>query len=107
MWWSHDNSMWARALAGRLADIALAEAGQTLWNRHVAIKNLRGNPERPQRDARRLPIGRTDAGRILTLVIEETIDPTTWLLITSRDSTRASLHPFPVSLPRRPFRCAQ
>ncbi len=35
------------------------------------------------------PIGCTDAGRILTLVIEETIDLTTWLLITGWDSTRA------------------
>jgi hypothetical protein len=42
--------------------ISTAEAGQTLWNRHVVIKNLRGSPERPQRDARRLLIGRTDAG---------------------------------------------
>jgi hypothetical protein len=32
--------------------ISTAEAGQTLWNRHVVIKNLRGSPERPQRDAR-------------------------------------------------------
>jgi hypothetical protein len=69
--------------------ISTGEAGQTLWNRHVVIKNLRGSPERPQRDARRLLIGRTDAGRILTLVIEETIDPTTWLLITGWESTRA------------------
>jgi hypothetical protein len=69
--------------------ISTAEAGQTLWNRHVVIKNLRGSPERPQRDARRLLIGRTDAGRVLTLVIEETIDLTTWLLITGWDSTRA------------------
>jgi uncharacterized DUF497 family protein len=69
--------------------ISTAEAGQTLWNRHVVIKNLRGSHERPQRDARRLLIGRTDAGRVLTLVIEETIDLTTWLLITGWDSTRA------------------
>lgn len=69
--------------------ISTAEAGQTLWNRHVAIKNLRGSLERPQRDARRLLIGRTNAGRVLTLVIEETIDLTTWLIITGWDSTRA------------------
>jgi hypothetical protein len=32
--------------------------------------------------ARRLLIGRTNGGRSLTLVIEQTIDPTTWLIIT-------------------------
>lgn len=69
--------------------ISTAEAGQTLWNGHVVIKNLRGSSERPQRDVRRLLIGRTDAGRILTLVIEETIEPTAWLLVTGWDSTRA------------------
>ena len=69
--------------------ISTAEAGQTLWNRHVVIKNLRGSPQRPQRDARRLLIGHTDAGRALTLVNEDTIDPTTWLLITGWESTRA------------------
>jgi hypothetical protein len=31
---------------------------------------------------RRLLIGRTDGGRALTLVIEQTIDPTTWLIVT-------------------------
>jgi hypothetical protein len=69
--------------------ISTAEAGQTLWNRNVVIKNLRGSSKRPQRDARKLLIGRTDAGRILTLVIEETIEPTAWLLITGWNSTRA------------------
>lgn len=69
--------------------ISTAEAGQTLWNGHVVIKNLRGSSERPQRDVRRLLIGRTDAGRILTLVIEETIEPTAWLLVTGWESTRA------------------
>ncbi|MGA9876811.1 MAG: hypothetical protein WBQ21_13495 [Solirubrobacteraceae bacterium] len=67
--------------------ISTAEAGQTLWNRHVVIKNRRGNSERPQRDVRRLLIGRSDTGRFLTLVIEETIEPTTWLLITGWEST--------------------
>jgi hypothetical protein len=51
--------------------------------------NRRGSPERRQPDTRRLVIGRSDANRVLTLVIEETVEPTTWLLITGWDSTPA------------------
>jgi hypothetical protein len=36
---------------------------------------------------RRLLIGRTDGGRTLTLVIEQTLDPTTWLIVTGWDSS--------------------
>lgn len=36
---------------------------------------------------RRLLVGLTAGGRALTLVIERTIDPTTWLIITGRNST--------------------
>jgi hypothetical protein len=46
-------------------------------------------PERRQREARRLVIGRSDAGRLLTLVVEETIEPTAWLLVTGWESTLA------------------
>jgi uncharacterized DUF497 family protein len=69
--------------------ISPAEAEQTIWNRHVVIKNRRGSLVRPQPDARRLVIGRSDGNRVLTLVIEETVEPTTWLLITGWDSTSA------------------
>jgi uncharacterized DUF497 family protein len=69
--------------------ISLAEAGQTIWNRHVILRNRRGSPERRQPDTRRLVIGQSDANRVLTLVIEETIEPTTWLLVTGWDSTSA------------------
>lgn len=69
--------------------ISLAEAGQTIWNRHVIVRNRRGSPERRQPDTRRLIIGQSDANRVLTLVIEETIEPTTSLLITGWDSTSA------------------
>jgi uncharacterized DUF497 family protein len=60
--------------------ISAAEAEQTIWNRHVVVKNRRGDSERRQPDARRLVIGQSDANRVLTLVIEETVEPTTWLL---------------------------
>lgn len=34
-------------------------------------------------------IGRTDGGRILTLVIEQTPDPESWLIVTGWESTAA------------------
>jgi hypothetical protein len=69
--------------------IAVAEAEQTIWNRHAIVKNRRGTSERRQPKSRRLLIGSSDANRALTLVIEETVEPTTWLLITGWDSTPA------------------
>jgi uncharacterized DUF497 family protein len=69
--------------------ISVAEAEQTIWNLHVIVRNRRGSPERRQPDTRRLVIGRSDGNRVLTLVIEETVEPTTWLLITGWDSTPA------------------
>jgi len=50
---------------------------------HATIRNPRG-PE-----PRRLFIGRTDGGRALTLVIEPTLDPTTWLVVTGWSATLA------------------
>jgi hypothetical protein len=38
------------------------------------------NPRVPGR--RRFLIGSTDGGRVLTLVIERTVEPTTWLIVT-------------------------
>lgn len=69
--------------------ISIAEAEQTIWNRHAIVKNRRGKPERPQPKTRRLLVGPSNANRVLTLVIEETVEPTTWLLITGWDSTPA------------------
>jgi predicted ABC-type transport system involved in lysophospholipase L1 biosynthesis ATPase subunit len=69
--------------------ISSTEAEQAIWNRHVVIRNRRGRAERRQREGRRLLIGRSDGGRLLTLVIEETIEPTTWLLVTGWESTLA------------------
>jgi ABC-type cobalamin/Fe3+-siderophores transport system ATPase subunit len=69
--------------------ISVAEAKQAIWNRHLIVKNRRGRQERPQPSVRRLLIGCTDANRILTLVIEETVEPSTWLLVTGWDSSPA------------------
>jgi hypothetical protein len=71
-----------RALAKLAArNISFREATQLPGNRHVVARNPR-DPER-----RRLLIGATDGGRVLTLVIEATADPTTWLLITGWSAT--------------------
>lgn len=67
--------------------IAEADAAQIPRNPHVLIENLRGRPDRPQPRERSLLIGATDGGRFLTLVIEETNDPESWLIVTGWDST--------------------
>lgn len=65
------------------------ETEQIPANRHVVIENLRGQRERLQPRERRLLIGETDGGRVLTLVIEETDDPESWPIITGWDATSA------------------
>lgn len=57
--------------------ISIDEAQQVPRNPYVIVRNPRASEA-----ARRLLIGRTDGGRTLTLVIEPTIDPTTWLIVT-------------------------
>ena len=64
--------------------ITAEEAEQLPRNRHHTVRNPR-EPGEPGK--RGLLIGRTDRGRILTLVIERTVDPTTWLIVTGWDST--------------------
>ena len=63
--------------------ISAEEAGQLLRNAHLTVRN----PHEPEPGTRRLLIGRTDGGRCLTLVIERTLEPTTWLVITGWGST--------------------
>ena len=67
--------------------ISDAEAEQLPRNEHVVVANVRGQPERRQPAERRLLIGQTDRGRVLTLVIEATTDPEGWLIITGWDAT--------------------
>ena len=66
--------------------ISTDEAGQLVRNPHLTVRNPRAGAEP---DKRRLMIGRTDGGRVLTLVIERTVEPTTWLLVTGWSSTEA------------------
>ena len=64
--------------------ISAEEIAQLLHNEHVTVRN----PRAPT-GTRRLLIGRTNGGRWLTLVIEQTIDSATWLLVTGWASTHA------------------
>jgi uncharacterized DUF497 family protein len=59
--------------------ISIAEARQLPRNRHDVRLDLRG--PRSAWD-RRLLIGETDGGRVLTLVIERTHDPNSWEIVT-------------------------
>jgi hypothetical protein len=73
-----------RALDKLAARSILAdEPTQLRHHRYVIVSNPR-DPER-----RRFLIGSTDGGRVLTLVIEQTVDPTTWLIVTGWSATEA------------------
>lgn len=63
--------------------ISRSEVAQLPRNRYATVRN----PSSPGR--RRLMVGRTDGGRVLTLVIEETADPTSWLVVTGWSATLA------------------
>lgn len=64
--------------------ISAEEAEQIPRNRHAIARNPRGRGEPAKRV---LVIGRTDGGRVLTLAIERTVDPTTWVVVTGWSST--------------------
>lgn len=64
--------------------ISTAEAEQLPRNRHALIPNPRGGG---QDGERLLLIGHTDGGRALTLVVERTVDPTSWLIVTGWTAT--------------------
>lgn len=63
--------------------ITTEDARQVPRNAHVVVRN----PREESPGKRRLVVGRTDGGRALTLVIERTIDPTTWLIVTGWESS--------------------
>ncbi len=80
----HELAATVRALEKLGArSISSLEIEQLPRNRHAIVRNPHG-PEH-----RRLLIGRTDGGRTLTLVIEQTADPTTWLVVTGWSATLA------------------
>lgn len=65
--------------------ISAEDAEQLLRNAHVIVRN----PNAPEPGSRRLLIGRTDGGRSLTLVIEQTVEQTSWLTVTGWESSGA------------------
>jgi hypothetical protein len=67
--------------------ISAEEAGQLPRNRHVTVRNPHRGATAAEK--RRLLIGTTDGGRALTLVIERTLEPTSWLIVTGWSSTDA------------------
>jgi hypothetical protein len=68
----------------RARDISAKEAAELPRNRYVTLRNPHGGGEP---GTRRFFIGRTSGGRVLTLVIERTLNPTTWLIITGWSAT--------------------
>jgi uncharacterized DUF497 family protein len=68
--------------------ISIDETQQLLDNRYVILRNPARRRPRDQQRARRLVVGRTDGGRVLTLVVERTQEPTTWLIVTGWEATK-------------------
>jgi hypothetical protein len=64
--------------------ISTKEAKQLPHNYHVTTSNP--SPA-PAGQDRHILVGRTDGGRRLTLVIERTLDPSVWLVITGWPTT--------------------
>ena len=64
--------------------ISAAEALQLRDNLNTATRDPSKSRDPSKRGGaqRRLLIGKTDGGRVLTLVIEQTLEPSTWLVIT-------------------------
>jgi uncharacterized DUF497 family protein len=68
--------------------ISVEETEQLVDNRYTILRQRRRGRQtgRPP-PARRMVVGRTSGGRALTLVVERTVDPTTWLVITGWEAT--------------------
>ena len=78
----------AREKLGR-REISVEEVQQLLDNRYVFMRAGRARRSSGKLPARRLVVGQTDGGRSLTLVVERTIEPTTWVVVTGWEATRA------------------
>lgn len=64
-------------------EISAEEALQLIGNHHVVLLNPRRVRRLGKRaTTRRLLVGMTNGGRVLTLAIERTIEPTDWLVVT-------------------------
>lgn len=67
--------------------ISIDETQQVIRNRYVIVRNTGRRRRRERELARRLVIGSTDGGRAVTLVVERTSDPTTWVIVTGWSAT--------------------
>jgi len=67
--------------------ITPAEARQLIGNPKALLHNYGKGRTHREFVLRRLMVGRTDGGRPLTLVIERTEDPGTWLIVTGWEAT--------------------
>lgn len=63
--------------------ISADEAQQLIRNKNATARN----PHSREGERRRLLVGKTDGGRTLTLVVERTSDPATWLIVTGWEAT--------------------
>jgi hypothetical protein len=64
--------------------ISSEDCEQLPRNDHATVRNPR---DATASGTRRLLVGRTNGGRVLTLVIEQALDPTTWLVVTGWETT--------------------
>jgi hypothetical protein len=64
--------------------ISAEEVAQLPRNRYALVRSPHGGGEP---GTRRFMIGRTNGGRALTLVVEQTIEPATWLVVTGWSAT--------------------
>lgn len=62
--------------------VSKTEVAQVISNRHIAAPNARGEAGSV------LLIGETDGGRVLTIPLAPTDDPTTWRPATAFDASR-------------------
>jgi uncharacterized DUF497 family protein len=68
--------------------ISVEEAHQLPHNNHVTLRNTgRRRRSRRKLDTRRIVVGYTNGGRTLTLIVERTNDPTSWLIVTGWTAT--------------------
>jgi hypothetical protein len=69
--------------------ISRREVEQLINNRYVIAPN-RGRRRRGARRirTRRIVVGRTNGGRMLTLVVQRTPEPTSWTVVTGWNSTK-------------------
>lgn len=62
--------------------VSESEVLQVMWNRHLTARNPRGEP------GGILMVGETNGGRVLTIPLAPTDDPSTWRPATAFDASR-------------------